>query len=161
MTDTQINEKSVETPPKKRLPPGMNVKGQPRLGGRVKGTPNKVTQDLRKAILEAATLAGGKEGLVGYLKTQAIKSPGPFLSLLSKVIPVQVTGANGGPLQIENTHIIEVSSWSPERRAALRSILIEATRDQEHIEASPGLAGAVTYTREEFDTEPDSSTQEP
>lgn len=132
-----------------------------RNGGRKKGVPNKLTTDLRTAILMAATQAGGKEGLVGYLQTQAVLTPGPFLGLLSKVLPNVITGANGGPVQVENTHIIEVSQWSPQRRAALRSLLLEATLDQKHIESRPGLAGAVTYARERFGEEADPSDQEP
>lgn len=48
----------------------------------------------------AATEAGGKEGLVGYLKQQAIKNPGPFLAQLGKVLPLQITGDGGGPVLI-------------------------------------------------------------
>lgn len=73
-------------------------KGQPRTGGRKKGTPNRTTATLKDAILKAAELAGGKEGLVGYLKKQATENPGPFMALLGKVLPLQVTGAEGAPL---------------------------------------------------------------
>lgn len=72
--------------------------------GRPKGVPNKSTQILKDAILKAAEEAGGKEGLVGYLKLQALENPGPFLALLGKVLPMQVTGEGGGPL---------VVSWLP------------------------------------------------
>ena len=41
-----------------------------RNGGRPKGSPNKISRDLKEAYLLAANLAGGKEGLVGYLKKQ-------------------------------------------------------------------------------------------
>ena len=43
-------------------------------------------------ILQAADKAGGKGGLVGYLETQASENPGPFLSLLGKVLPMQIQG---------------------------------------------------------------------
>ena len=39
--------------------------------GRPKGVPNKINRDLKEAYLIAANLAGGEEGLVGYLKKQA------------------------------------------------------------------------------------------
>jgi hypothetical protein len=67
--------------------------------GRGKGTPNKTTALLKDAVLQAATLAGGPEGLVGYLKTQAAANPGPFLALLGKVLPMQITGEDGGAVQ--------------------------------------------------------------
>jgi hypothetical protein len=45
----------------------------------------------------AAEGAGGKEGLVGYLQDQAIKNPGPFMSLLGKVLPTQIAGDPDNP----------------------------------------------------------------
>lgn len=60
--------------------------------GRKKGTPNKTTALLKDAILQAATDAGGADGLVGYLKDQATANPGPFMALLGKVLPMQITG---------------------------------------------------------------------
>jgi len=53
---------------------------------------------VKEAILKAGAAAGGGEGLVGYLKTQAIENPGPFMALLGKVLPLQVTGSADGPL---------------------------------------------------------------
>jgi hypothetical protein len=38
--------------------------------------------------------------LVGYLKIQASANPGPFMALLGKVLPMQVTGEDGGPVTI-------------------------------------------------------------
>lgn len=67
------------------------MKGK-KTGGRVKGTPNKITKDLKEDILEAARLAGGEGGTVAYLTTQALANPGPFMSLLGKVLPMQVEG---------------------------------------------------------------------
>ena len=72
---------------------------KPKLGldrsktGRAKGTPNKTTALLKDAILQAAKAAGGGEdGLVKYLTLQAMENPGPFMSLLGKVMPMQVEG---------------------------------------------------------------------
>lgn len=71
--------------------------------GRPKGSPNKTTALLKDAILKAAELAGnrvGKDGLVSYLEAQAIENPGPFMALLGKVLPMQVTGEDGGPVPV-------------------------------------------------------------
>ena len=82
----------------------------PRVGdgtpgpGRPKGIPNKTTALLKDAILRAAEKAGNKvgdEGLVSYLELQAVENPGPFMSLLGKVLPMQLTGEDGGALTIE------------------------------------------------------------
>lgn len=66
--------------------------------GRVKGVPNKTTALLKDAILEAATLAGGRDGLVGYLNQQAKNNPGPFLALVGKVLPLQIAGDKDNPV---------------------------------------------------------------
>lgn len=74
-------------------------KGGPKFGGRAKGTPNKTTALLKDAILTAAELAGGgKEGLVNYLKKQASDNPGPFMALLGKVLPLQISGDPENPI---------------------------------------------------------------
>lgn len=69
--------------------------------GRKKGVPNKTTALLKDAILKAAEAAGGEEGgIVAYLTTQAKMNPGPFMALLGKVLPMQVTGEDGGPVGV-------------------------------------------------------------
>lgn len=73
----------------------------PESPGRPKGIPNKTTALLKDAILRAARLAGGSdddEGLVTYLKGAAVAAPGPFLGLLGKVLPLQITGDSGDPI---------------------------------------------------------------
>lgn len=69
--------------------------------GRPKGSVNKTTALLKDAILKAAEQAGGggEEGLVNYLTAQAAESPNAFLSLLGKVLPMQITGEDGGPVK--------------------------------------------------------------
>lgn len=76
--------------------------GQGKPGpGRPKGMPNKTTALLKDAILKAATEAG-QGSMVDYLKARAIDTPGPFLSLLGKVLPMQIAGTdeNGNPSEI-------------------------------------------------------------
>lgn len=69
--------------------------------GRPKGVPNKTTTALKEAILLAAEQAGGKGGTVAYLKLMAHAEPASFMSLLGKVLPMQVTGEDGGALVVE------------------------------------------------------------
>ena len=75
-------------------------KNRSKTGGRKKGTPNKTTALLKDAILKAASLAH-EDGLVGYLKYQATLNPGPFMALLGKILPTQMTNEDGGPLKVE------------------------------------------------------------
>lgn len=65
--------------------------------GRKKGVPNKITANLKDAILEAARKAGGQGGMVAYLQTQATANPGPFMALLGKVLPMQIVGDKDNP----------------------------------------------------------------
>ena len=45
-------------------------------------------------ILAALNAAGG----VAYLTEQAHLNPGPFMTLLGKILPLQMTGADGAPI---------------------------------------------------------------
>ena len=74
--------------------------------GRPKGVPNKSTALLRDAIIKAAEAAGGggDEGLVSYLTEQATATPAAFLSLLGKVLPMQVVGDEENPVQ----HLVKI-----------------------------------------------------
>ena len=79
---------------------------EPKLGinrgnagkGRPKGVPNKITADLKRAILEAAEAAGGEGGTVGYLTAQATANPAAFLTLIGKVLPTTLAGDPDNPL---------------------------------------------------------------
>jgi len=54
--------------------------------GRRKGTPNKQTSALKEMILQALANVGGAQ----YLERQAREQPGHFLTLLGRVLPLQV-----------------------------------------------------------------------
>ena len=68
--------------------------------GRPKGALNKNTRLIKDAIIQAAEEAGGKDGVVGYLKTQAVKNPGPFMALMGKVLPTQLAGDPDNPISL-------------------------------------------------------------
>lgn len=80
---------TTQIAPEPKLGPNRGNAGK----GRPKGVPNKATKELKEMILTALGDAGGVE----YLKRQAEENPGPFMSLLGKVLPmtVQGPGANG------------------------------------------------------------------
>jgi hypothetical protein len=101
-----------------------------RFGGRKKGTPNKINVLLKDALIEAATLAGGKEGLIGYLKKQANYEPAAFMSLLGKVLPMQIRGNVTG--EINHIH----STMTPKEAIEAYSQMINASATQ-LIEARP------------------------
>jgi hypothetical protein len=71
--------------------------------GRPKGVPNKVTTELKEMILSALDGAGGVE----YLKARAVDTPGPFLGLVGKILPLQVTGEDGKAVPVAVTFVIQ------------------------------------------------------
>ena len=60
--------------------------GEPKTGGRKKGTPNKVTLQLREAVLQSFENLGG----VKYLEKLAKIEPRSYAMLLARVLPTQV-----------------------------------------------------------------------
>lgn len=68
------------------------AKGSAKTGGRQKGTPNKVTAELKDMILQALDNAGG----VKYLQKQSAENPAAFLTLVGKVLPMTVNGSGAG-----------------------------------------------------------------
>lgn len=72
------------------------AKGRKTGGGVRTGSPNKITGDLKEMILGALDAAGG----LAYLQKQADANPAAFMTLIGKVLPLQVTGANDGPVVI-------------------------------------------------------------
>ncbi|HEV8407330.1 MAG TPA: hypothetical protein VGQ34_05290 [Sphingomicrobium sp.] len=70
--------------------------------GRRKGVQNKTTGAVKDMVVKALSEAGG----VAYLKRQAEKNPAAFLTLVGKVIPLQVSGDSENPLQ--HVHRIEL-----------------------------------------------------
>lgn len=65
--------------------------------GRPKGTPNKNTQALKDMILTALGKAGGVEYLVG----QAATNPTAFMTLVGKVLPLDVNASHDGKIIAE------------------------------------------------------------
>ena len=67
--------------------------------GRKKGGTNKVTADVKQAIMEAFNALGGVE----YLCAVARKDPKAFCALLGKLIPVKVKGDEDNPITLHAT----------------------------------------------------------
>jgi hypothetical protein len=67
--------------------------------GRPPGAQNKVTKQVKDMILGALDKAGGLE----YLYRQSEENPKAFLTLVGRVLPMQLTGDGGGPVVIQAT----------------------------------------------------------
>ena len=83
-------------------------KGKPKTGGRRPGVTNKTTALLKDAIIQAAENVGNGS-LTAYLERQAEEQPAAFLTLLGKVLPLQVTGDRDNPVAITSVtyHIVD------------------------------------------------------
>ncbi len=68
--------------------------GSERVGGRQKGTPNKLPGQVKQMILAALDAVGGVE----YLSAQAKENPTAFMTLVGKVLPLQVSNDPDNPI---------------------------------------------------------------
>jgi hypothetical protein len=75
------------------------AKGTAKTGGRQKGSPNKLTADLKEMILGALNAQGGQR----YLEQQAKENPVAFLTLVGKVLPMTVQGNPEQPVVLNVT----------------------------------------------------------
>lgn len=73
-------------------------KGQKRGPGRPKGATNKATAQLKDMILKALDESGGVSYLVE--RAQDPKTATAFLSLIGKVLPMQIAGDPDNPVGI-------------------------------------------------------------
>lgn len=82
--------------------------------GRPKGSVNKTTAMLKEAILGAATDTGsdgaGKDGLMGYCGFLAKTEPKAFAQLLGKVLPMQITGEDGGAIKVTQVQLVALTA---------------------------------------------------
>jgi hypothetical protein len=85
---------SAETAEKKTF---RTSKPGERRGGRAKGTPNKITTDLRTAISDAFHAVGGVEWLIMLAK----KRPDSFAVLLGKALPMRMDDEHPHRIVIE------------------------------------------------------------
>ena len=72
-------------------------KGKEKGPGRPKGMPNKTTTQIKDMITTALERAGGAEYLLE--RAHDPKTAAAFLGLVGKVLPMQITGADGGAIQ--------------------------------------------------------------
>lgn len=82
-----------------------------KTGGRKKGTPNKLTGDIKQAILHAFDKVGGET----YLARVADKDPRTFCALIGKILPLQIHGDPSNPILIEKIERVIVDPKNTDR----------------------------------------------
>jgi hypothetical protein len=101
--------------------------------GKPKGTPNRVSKTIREAVLEAVQPGMcHPEGLKGWLVDRAqggIEDRKIFAAVVSRVIPIEITGEGGGPVKID-------LGWLTGRKVG--GEVIDITPTQSHIGHTDG-----------------------
>jgi hypothetical protein len=89
--------------------------------GRPKGVPNKINRDIKEMVLIALSKAGGAE----YLLEQSRTNPSAFLTLVGKVLPLQLTGSETAPISIRIVRYdgAEDNSYAEGRQATPPSVI--------------------------------------
>ena len=80
--------------------------------GRPKGVPNKMTGEVKQMVLDALQGAGGVEYLIE--KAHDPKTAGAFLTLVGKVIPLQVKNELSNPDGSLKPTIIAIRPATPD-----------------------------------------------
>ena len=151
MSQTTIDRTRYPLARKGGRPPGLpktggRPKGIAKSGGRAKGTPNKLNRDIKEMVLTALNNAGGAE----YLTQRAFDCPTAFLALVGRVLPMQVTGANGNPIAVdfrwadaseivdtaENAHEVGRIGGLDTRHAHTDALTIDGDRATDALEVS-------------------------
>lgn len=74
--------------------------------GRPKGTPNKLTASVKEAIESAAQGLGGGTRLEAWAREAPENEKAFWTTIYPKLLPLQVTGKDGGPLQIAAVNLM-------------------------------------------------------
>ena len=103
-------------------------KGGARPGaGRKPGIPNAINRQLKETILEALEKAH-PDGAIGYLTEQAVANPNAFMTLIGKVLPLQIANPEGETFKTENSDITDkILAALPQDK--LESLLSEKPQD--------------------------------
>ena len=74
--------------------------------GRPKGVPNKLTASVKEAIEAAAQGLGGGTRLEAWAREAPENEKAFWTVIYPKLLPLQVTGKDGGPLQVAAVNLM-------------------------------------------------------
>jgi hypothetical protein len=104
--------------------------------GRKTGVPNKLNRDIKEMIHTALHKAGG----VAYLTRQATENPGPFLTLLGKILPTQVNATiKTEAAELTDAELMAYLTQTAEIASALNPVTLRA------LEALPTSSHNVSH----------------
>jgi hypothetical protein len=139
--------------PARKHTPTLFKKGDPRPegAGRKKGQINRVTRELKDAIMSAAAIVGhiryeekenakgqrylvrvvdGLDGLEGYMKFLAIEHPSSFTSLLRAVLPYHISGTLKAELNMPYRSTEEVREALRDRGFPVDKLLLQHKNEE-------------------------------
>lgn len=67
--------------------------------GRPKGSPNRITASAKEAIAQAAEGLGGTNRLISWAQEDPANERAFWATIYPKLLPLQVSGEDGGPIQ--------------------------------------------------------------
>jgi hypothetical protein len=70
-----------------------------KTGGRQKGTPNKLSTNVKDNVISVFEQLGGTDHMARW----AEENPSQFYNIYAKLLPLQVTGEDGGPIDTSLT----------------------------------------------------------
>lgn len=94
--------------------------------GRPKGVPNKATVAVKAAMqavyadLQEAPPEGVEIGPHAHFRSWALGNPTEFYKLWSKLLPTEISGPDGGPIQTQGT--VDVKAATEEQLRVLASL---------------------------------------
>lgn len=83
------------------------AKGKKTGGGSRKGVPNRVTASVKEAIEHAAKEIGGAVRLAEWAKEAPENEKVFWSSIYPKLLPLQVTGKDGGPILVGDASLLD------------------------------------------------------
>lgn len=104
---------------------GAFKKGEKRPGqGRPKGSLSRHTVAAKDAIQAAAEGLGGTDRLIAWAQEDPLNERAFWSSIYPKLLPLQLTGEGGGPVQTQS--VLNVSGLNTEQLRAIASIAVNA-----------------------------------
>lgn len=82
--------------------------------GKPKGAISKTTRTAKEAIALAAEGLGGADRLIAWAKEDPANERAFWATIYPKLIPVQLTGEDGGPIQTDNVWRVELVRANPD-----------------------------------------------
>lgn len=82
---------------------GKFGKGNP---GKPKGALSKTTKTAKEAIALAAEGLGGADRLISWAQEDPLNERAFWSSIYPKLLPLQVTGEGGGPIQVSQIQLV-------------------------------------------------------